>query len=171
MRFERLCCVDGALGHRRTAGDRLRCRVVTGERSRLSSSLSAEVTSAVADARLTFTVTNTSDEALWLLEWNTPLEGLLGDVLRVTCDGRRLEYRGKMVKRGGAPLDAWRHLPAGASVTARFELGDAYDGGDCRQLDVSVDTLAQVRSTPPDAEGDIDFVDLTTEPIRLIGRP
>ena len=35
-----------------------------------------------------FTLENNSEENLWILKWNTPLEGLKKRIFNVICDGK-----------------------------------------------------------------------------------
>lgn len=47
-----------------------------------------------------FTLENLSDETVYVLKWFTPLEGLFGDIFRITRDSEEIPYTGPMVKRG-----------------------------------------------------------------------
>ena len=76
---------------------------------------------------LVFRLSNPTSQPLYVLNWHTPLEGLLNDIFTVTRDGIELPYQGEMVKR--APPDASDYvlLAPGATVEARVELSEAYD--------------------------------------------
>ena len=74
------------------------------------------------------TLTNRGDRDLWLLRWNTPFERQpwFGRWLDVERDGRALDWRGPMVKRGDpAPADYLRLAP-GESRSARADLSLVY---------------------------------------------
>jgi len=74
-----------------------------------------------------FTLENLSAEPLWVLVWNTPLEGLWGNAFRVSRDGTELRYRGPMVKRGDPGADDYRRIEPGKPLTAEVDLAKAYD--------------------------------------------
>ncbi len=76
---------------------------------------------------VSFTLTNTSSEGLFVLKWFTPLEGLAGDIFRVQLDGVDLPYRGKMVKRGAPTSQDYVWLDAGGSTSAEVDLAEGYD--------------------------------------------
>jgi hypothetical protein len=74
-----------------------------------------------------FELANGSGSSLWVLKWNTPLEGWKGTVLRVTRDGEELSYQGPMMKRGDPQADAYVEIPAGGKVDATVDLAEVYD--------------------------------------------
>src|SRR2546421_11802238 len=45
-------------------------------------------------------LTNTSDQDLSVLTWNTPLDDVVTDCLEVTVNGKKVEYDGPIIKRG-----------------------------------------------------------------------
>jgi peptidyl-Lys metalloendopeptidase len=74
-----------------------------------------------------FTLENLSDRPLRVLTWYTPLEGLNGKIFRVARDGRQVEYRGRMVKRGNPTAADYVRVPPRSSVSASVDLATAYD--------------------------------------------
>jgi len=74
-----------------------------------------------------FTLENLSAGPVWVLVWNTPLEGLWGNAFRVTHEGTELRYRGPMVKRGDPGADDYRRIEPGKSLAAEVDLAKAYD--------------------------------------------
>lgn len=74
-----------------------------------------------------FELANGSGSSLWVLKWNTPLEGWKGTILRVTRDGEELPYQGPMMKRGDPQADAYVEIPAGGKVDATVDLSEVYD--------------------------------------------
>ena len=76
---------------------------------------------------VTFTLTNTLSEALYVLKWFTPLEGLAGDIFRVQRDGLHLPYRGIQVKRAPPTAEDYVWLDAGGSISAEIDLAEGYD--------------------------------------------
>jgi len=90
--------------------------------------LAARVTySAGGPISIHFTLENLSDQAIQILTWYTPLEGLKGKIFRVTRNGKSIDYNGRMVKRGKpTPADYVRVAPR-SSVSAEVDLTTAYD--------------------------------------------
>ncbi|HEX8439853.1 protease [Archangium sp.] len=77
--------------------------------------------------QLRFQLTNPTAQPLFVLNWNTPLEGLFNNYLQVTRNGTDIPYRGPMFKRGAPEADAYVSVPAGKSVEASVEVSLAYD--------------------------------------------
>lgn len=76
-----------------------------------------------------FSLASTSPEPLWILEAYTPLEGLRGDIFRLTRDGQVVPYNGPMVKRGDPLREDYSRLEAGGSLKAEVDLAKGYDLG------------------------------------------
>ncbi|NIV31465.1 MAG: protease, partial [Anaerolineae bacterium] len=80
-----------------------------------------------AAVNVEFTLTNTSPEGLFVLNWFTPLEGLAGDIFRVQLDGVTLPYQGIQVKRGVPTSEGYVWLDPGGSASAEVDLAEGYD--------------------------------------------
>jgi peptidyl-Lys metalloendopeptidase len=79
---------------------------------------------------LTFTLRNTGAQPLAVLDWQTPLEGLLADVFEIRLDGGEpIPYRGPMIKRGDPSADDYVVLGPGEAASGDVEPGLAYDLG------------------------------------------
>jgi hypothetical protein len=74
-----------------------------------------------------FRLSNPSARPLFVLKWQTPLEGLRGNLFTVTRDGAEVPYQGPMLKRGDPSAQDYAQLAPGASVEARVNLGLTYD--------------------------------------------
>ncbi|MGE6762873.1 protease [Corallococcus interemptor] len=74
-----------------------------------------------------FKLTNRSESPVWVLKWQTPLEGILGTVFQVTRDGEELPYQGPMVKRAAPNADAYAAIAPGATVENTVEVSQAWD--------------------------------------------
>lgn len=74
-----------------------------------------------------FRIENASAKAVWVLKWNTPLEGIQGRILRVTCDGSELEYQGRMIKRGKPESQDFVLVQPGSATNAQFDLSQVYN--------------------------------------------
>lgn len=74
-----------------------------------------------------------------LLKWFTPLEGLLSDCLRVERRGERVPYDGRLLKRGTPGANDYILIPAGQTVHADVDLGEAYQVSTAGEYSVAVD--------------------------------
>ena len=83
--------------------------------------------SAGQDVNIIFTLENASDEALYVLTWYTPLEGLKGGIFKVTRDGQEVLYEGRMVKRGDPAREDYARIGPGESASAVVELSSVYN--------------------------------------------
>jgi hypothetical protein len=110
-------------------------------------------------SRLRFELANSSESALWVLKWNTPLEGWKGTVLKVTRDGKEVPYQGRMFKRGDPGRDDYVEIPAGGKVDATVDLAEVYD-------------VSRPGTYKVEADGDlIDVTAETTDGTDAIPRP
>jgi len=77
--------------------------------------------------KVKFFLTNHTESSLYILNWFTPLEGLGGEIFRVTRDGRRLPYQGPLASRGDPTPEAYTLLEAGETAQVEVDLSLAYD--------------------------------------------
>ena len=119
-----------------TASEQIQKEGVTREEASVQA-LHAGIELVVADSGVSvaekppmilFYVTNTSDDAVRLLRWNTPLEKeLSADVFLVSLNGQAVDYQGRMVKRGAPGEQDYLDIPAGGRVEARVDIARYYD--------------------------------------------
>jgi uncharacterized protein (DUF58 family) len=76
---------------------------------------------------LRFRLTNRSAQPVYVLNWLTPLEGLLGDILKVTRGETAIAYQGPKVKRGDPEADEYVTLAPGDSAEAEIDVTLAYE--------------------------------------------
>ncbi len=63
-----------------------------------------------------------------VLNWNTPLEGLLADTFAIRrAGGARLPWNGPTIKRGDPEAEEYVTVAAGGDVTADVDLALGYD--------------------------------------------
>lgn len=74
-----------------------------------------------------FFLVNETENDLYILNWFTPLEGLGGDIFRVTRDGQRVRYQGPLASRGDPTPEAYTRIKAGEMASAEVDLSPAYD--------------------------------------------
>jgi hypothetical protein len=80
-----------------------------------------------APVNVTFRLLGHPTQALQILKWNTPLEGLRAKIFRVTRNGVDIPYRGRLYKRGDPTRDEYALLAAGGELHADVDLASAYD--------------------------------------------
>ena len=73
-----------------------------------------------------FVLENRGKTALQVLRWYTPLEGVRGDIFRVSRAGTRLPYEGPLMKRGDPGAADYVEIPPGGSVAGTADLSAAY---------------------------------------------
>lgn len=76
---------------------------------------------------LRFTVTNPTSEDIFILAYETPLQGFERDLLQVRRDGEPIPYIGLLALRIGPAEQDWLRIPAGESITGEFDLAQGYD--------------------------------------------
>ena len=95
---------------------------------------------------ITFHVLNTSDAAVDMLIWNTPLEReLSADIFTVTFDGVPMAYQGRKVKRSTPSAKDYLRIPAHERVEALLDMAVYYEMSEPGEY--------QVRFTPPIIDG------------------
>ncbi|HZD57008.1 MAG TPA: hypothetical protein VE136_09815 [Anaerolineales bacterium] len=84
-------------------------------------------TGSVEPLELNFLLENQSQEALYLLKWYTPLEGIAGDIFDVARDGQAIPYLGVLATRGNPTPESYILLEPGKSVSTDINIEAAYD--------------------------------------------
>jgi hypothetical protein len=73
-----------------------------------------------------FALENLTDESLWVLKWQTPLEGITGRIFIVTCGGQEVPYEGPLVSRIGPFKSDYVRIGPRGSVSAKADLSRVY---------------------------------------------
>lgn len=91
-----------------------------------------------------FSLTNKGLQDYYVLKLNTPLEGHPSDCLRVTRNGKMIEYDGIFVRRRNLPGPAdFLLVPAGKTVSAAYDVSTGYDMSEGGTYNVAVDTYIE----------------------------
>lgn len=85
-----------------------------------------------------FTLANQTAEPLWVLRWNTPLEGWKGTILTVTANGTEIPYQGPMLKRGDPGRKDYVEMPPGEPASATVDLSQVYEVSQPGKYEVKV---------------------------------
>ena len=78
-------------------------------------------------ATLVFALTNTGSEAIQILNWQTPFEGIQAPMFTVSRAGLELDYRGIMLKRAAPRAQDYFTLAPGERRQASIELAQGWD--------------------------------------------
>ena len=119
---------------------------------------------------LTFTLINHSDMSLYVLKWYTPLEGLMGEILRVERDGQAIPYEGILATRTTPPPEAYVLLESGASVSAEVDLSRAYDFSQAGEYTIEFPSpsLSCVTATEADMAKTVDDLGPVSMPSNVV---
>ncbi len=79
------------------------------------------------NVELTFTMTNDSDQAVRVLRWQTPFDGIEGNLFEVSRNGDLVPYLGRVYKRGTPGPEHFMLLQPGESVATGVELSAFYN--------------------------------------------
>ncbi|WP_199729041.1 protease [Corallococcus sp. CA053C] len=94
----------------------------------LECALSAPAKARVGEpVEVLFRLTNRSAQAVYILPWQSPLEGLMGPAFDITRDGEEVSYQGPMVKRRAPSESSYVTIAPGATAENRVEVTQAYD--------------------------------------------
>ena len=103
--------------------------IATAEVRGLSAALEADrsfVASAEA-AVVRLTLTNETDQDLYVPYWQTPLRGVHGNIFDVRLGGKPVAYTGRLYKWGPPQAEDYVRIPAGRQLTAEVDLSRFYD--------------------------------------------
>lgn len=78
-------------------------------------------------ASVRFSLVNRTEDPLWVLRWNTPLEGWKGTIFELTSGGAEVPYTGPMLKRGDPGREEYVEIPSGGKAEATVDLALVYD--------------------------------------------
>ena len=84
-----------------------------------------------------FGISNRGKKTVYVLTWNTPLEGFFGKSLRVIGPQGEVQYRGAMVKRGAPGREDYVRILPGATVWKNMDLATAYELGSDGEYEVT----------------------------------
>jgi peptidyl-Lys metalloendopeptidase len=79
------------------------------------------------DAVVKITYRNDSAEDLYLVRWQTALNGVEENLFDVRVDGQPVAYTGRLYKRATPGPRDYVRIPAGGSISADVELSSVYD--------------------------------------------
>jgi peptidyl-Lys metalloendopeptidase len=95
----------------------------------LTATLEAERSFAGPSEDVVVRITYTNDTAtdLYLVRWQTALQGVEANLFDVRLDGQSVAYTGRLYKRAQPTVSDYLRIPAGGSVSAEVDLSKVYD--------------------------------------------
>ncbi len=107
---------------------------------------------------LSFSLHSRADRTLYVLNWYTPLEGIAGEIFRVTRDGQELPYQGILAKRGDPLLEDYVALEPGGALSEVVDLREGYDLSEDGRYQVEftsrLQDVTEDEASIPRAQGD-----------------
>jgi hypothetical protein len=124
------------------------------------------------EVNLKFTLTNESDTPLYFLKWYTPLEGIAGEIFKVTHDGQAVPYEGILASRAFPSSDSYMLINPGESISTVVDLGTSFDFKETGTYQIgflSPRTSHVARSADEMAktDGDLGPVQILSNPVTL----
>src|SRR4051812_13165763 len=125
---------DGRRRDRRRAGGvvallallAMTAEAALAQEPRLRYELQVEPASSPGSVSVVFRLFNDGADAVRVLTWQTPLEGIRGRIFTVRCAGSEVAYRGAMIKRGAPRAEHFVSIEPGRSVQGKVDLASAY---------------------------------------------
>jgi len=150
---KRLCLLLGVLGLLSACSAKQGAQMTGAQRPSFDCVLETQSKYATGEpVELHFSLHNRTDRTLYVLTWYTPLEGIAGEILRLTRDGNPVPYQGMLAKRGDPTAEEYVAIQAGTMAEAVVDLGESYDLSRAGRYEVAftsrlydvVDRLSQV---------------------------
>ncbi len=93
----------------------------------LSVELKAQATKASPGESVLWQVTNRGDEAVYVLRWETPLDGLSRSMFDVSINGKPVRYMDKIVHWGHPDANDFVKIAPGQTLSAEVNLAASYE--------------------------------------------
>lgn len=124
------------------------------------------------EVNLKFTLTNTTETPLYILKWYTPLEGIAGEIFKITRDGQAVPYEGILASRGFPTRDSYVFINAGESVSAVVDLGTSFDFSEAGTYQIGfispqISHIARSAEEFAKTEDDLGPVRILSNPVKL----
>lgn len=83
-----------------------------------------------------FTLHNRTAERVKVLKWNTPFEGVAGEIFDIKRDGQPVSYYGILVKRGNPLPEDYISIEPGGTKSSDVNLAESYDFSKAGDYDI-----------------------------------
>jgi len=91
-------------------------------------------------------INNPTSENIEVLQYFTPLEGILGEVFTVEFQGEPLDYLGPMVKRKPPTEEDWLPINANETLTAKIDISPYWDMSEAGEYTLNLTSDFSYRS-------------------------
>lgn len=102
---------------------------------------------------LGFTLANHGSKPLWVLDWNTPLEGIRNAYLQINGATGDVPYEGPMIKRAAPGPNHYQSIAPGQALRAEVDISKVYRLAAGQYQVRYVGNLLDVRTSPPSTAG------------------
>ena len=124
------------------------------------------------EVNLKFTLTNTSETPLYVLKWYTPLEGIAGEIFKITRDGQAVPYEGILASRSFPTSESYVFINAGESLSAIVDLGTSFDFSEAGRYQIGfispqISHIARSAEEFAKNEDDLGPVRILSNPVTL----
>ncbi|MBK9655119.1 MAG: hypothetical protein IPO66_06470 [Rhodanobacteraceae bacterium] len=93
----------------------------------LSVELKAQASKGAPGESVLWQITNRSDEAVYVLRWETPLDGLSRSIFEVSYKGQPVRYMDKIVHWGHPQADDFVKIAPGQTLSAEVNIAASYE--------------------------------------------
>jgi hypothetical protein len=121
------------------------------------------------EINLKFTLTNESDTPLYFLKWYTPLEGIAGEIFKITRDGQAVPYEGILASRSFPTIESYILINPGESISTVVDLGTSFDFTEAGTYQIGF--LSPRISHIAGSEDEIAQTDADLGPVRILSNP
>ncbi len=83
-----------------------------------------------------FTLRNRTAERVKVLKWDTPFEGIAGEIFDIKRGGQRVSYHGILVKRGDPLPEDYISIAPGGAESTEIDLAKSYDFSKAGDYDI-----------------------------------
>ena len=91
-------------------------------------------------------INNPTSDNIEVLQYLTPLEGILGEVFTVEFQGEPLDYLGPMVKRKPPTEEDWLPINANETLTAKIDISPYWDMSEAGEYTLNLTSDFSYRS-------------------------
>lgn len=136
----------------------------------LSVELKAQASKSTPGESVLWQVTNRGDEAIYILRWETPLDGLSRSVFEVSKNGRPVRYMDKIVHWGHPQADDFVKIAPGQTLSAEVNLAASYEMVDAGNYTIGFEGQLTYMMAADEKSGhveDLGAAQLDADPVSL----
>jgi peptidyl-Lys metalloendopeptidase len=136
----------------------------------LSVELKAQASKGAPGESVLWQLTNHGDESVYVLRWETPLDGLSRSIFEVSYQGRPVRYMEKIVHWGHPDADDFVKIAPGQTLSAEVNLAAAYEMVDAGDYSIGFEGQLTYMMATDEKSGhisDLGAAQLDADPVQL----